>query len=697
MNAGYVGMAADVLWPLVAAMQAGQMDVIAAFIGLTGSIGANLISNQFEKWRSEADAAKQLDAAVQIDEGLREALDKVLLELHTVPLAREALPEADRTWFTETLRAELTRLGNWPRYEAQIAFNVSGDVNIGGNVIGTQVINNFNSPQPEKPKWREAYLRSLLEGECRRLPLQALDSRLRTSVGSALQLNEVYVPLFTLTPDEHDLWARGERDLARDREKRLSALDQLSRHPRLLLLGDPGFGKSTFVNFVTLCLAGAALNDPQLNLAALTAPVPQAKQEDEPSKPQTWTHGPLLPVRVVLREFAEHLPEKGTEAKFLWEFIEKQLHANTFGEFAAELHNALKNEGGLILLDGLDEVPQANARREQLIAIVENFAVAFAKSRVLVTGRVYAYRQQDWKLGGFAVTTLAPFTGPQMRAFAEQWYAQLNTRHKLPATPEALAGELLRNIQERRQLYNLAEQPLLLTFMASLRVFSPLPERRQELYEKVVELLFNEWEQGKFTARADEAPPSVAQLLKLSPDELRGALEKLAYDAHAQQPAGAGARTADITEEQLVTTLWQLIKNRPNAPHLDALKAHLKDRAGLLIEHGAERYTFPHRTFQEYLAACHLTRTSTQNQVAELVRADPDRWREVALLAAARWHSGGRDSVWNLARKLCPVELNLNPALPEVWAAQVAGQALVEASEQPLDADEAQTAQTLKK
>jgi hypothetical protein len=114
-----------------------------------------------------------------------------------------------------------------------------------------------------------------------------------------LELAAVYTALLTQQPALEDPKAQlPDRDT-----RRLSALEMLNTHTRLALLGDPGSGKSTFVNFVALCMAGELLGHPDANLSVLKTPVPVEEAEAQRRNalpPQPWQHGALLPIRVIL-------------------------------------------------------------------------------------------------------------------------------------------------------------------------------------------------------------------------------------------------------------------------------------------------------------------------------------------------------------------------------------------------------------
>ena len=162
-------------------------------------------------------------------------------------------------------------------------------------------------------------------------------------------------------------------------DRRLSALDVLNTEMRLVLLGGPGSGKSTFVNFVALSMAGELLGVPGPNLETLTAPLPNEEGDEQEPKPQRWDHGPLLPVPVVLRDLASQLPPPGmpANAEILWQYLCGRLKQAAIEDFAPHLKQALMDRGGLVLLDGLDEVPDAHNRRGLIKQALQDFADTF--------------------------------------------------------------------------------------------------------------------------------------------------------------------------------------------------------------------------------------------------------------------------------------------------------------------------------
>jgi formylglycine-generating enzyme required for sulfatase activity/predicted ATPase len=710
--------------PVVTAAGQGDFGAVVTLVGVLGSVGGNLIANRIEAWRelSEEEVAAELTGKARDDTQWRDALDTLLEEFEATQVVQAGLSEGDRQWFAGVLRGELEKLGNLERYQAVLAGGGGGAIAQGAGAKGAgergvvadtvkdstiitgdhnrhvraktyierQEVHVHDTSSLDPFHLRTAYLSRLFE-QTGALSLAGVDPKAADESEAGLNLDAVYTALLTQTPEmqeKQEAMLPGSRP---DREMHhLSALDQLNRHRRLVLLGDPGSGKSTFVNFVALCLAGEALQSKRANLALLTSPLPKEKddkKERDKEIPQTWEHGALLPVRVVLRDFAARgLSAAGVRATadHLWCFIKSELQTAALADYAPHLHHELLHQGGLILLDGLDEVPEADRRRTQIKEAVEDFAAVFSRCRMLVTGRTYAYQKQDWRLANFEVTVLAPFSAGQIRRFVDRWYAHIAELRHLDTKDSQGRAELLKKaIFEGDRLRGLAERPLLLTLMASLHAWrgGSLPEKREELYADAVKLLIDRWESQRVVWDAQGnvvvIQPSLAEWLQVDKDKVRVFLNELAFAGHAAQPDLAG--TADVPEGKLIQGFMLLSQNPDVKPQ--RLVEYLSQRAGLLVPRGVGVYTFPHRTFQEYLAACHLTDHDFPDRLAELARRDPGRWREVALLAAAKTTRGTAAAIWLLVEALCfwePDDEHHDAA--DSWGALLAGQALLESA-----------------
>ena len=562
-----------------------------------------------------------------------------------------------------------------------------------------KVVQTLPAPGASPKALRESYLHRILE-QTGEMQLSGIDPKVATAGGSPkMQLSAVYTGLLTQVPEAGvEELTRRARPHPEKESLRLSALAMLNRERCLALLGEPGSGKSTFVNFVALCLAGEGLGLDSANIALMTAPVPteeDEKRDDKgPKKTQPWDHGALLPVRIVLRDLAVRgLPEPGGQAgrDTLWKFIEAELGENLKG-FAEHLHKELQERGGLVLLDGLDEVPDSQNRRLQVKQAVRGFVEDFRKCRVLATSRTYAYQKQEWKLDGFAEAVLRPFSPRQVSHFVGKWYDHIAVMRKLNSEDaKGRAKLLIAAINSSERLAELASRPLLLTLMASLHAWrgGSLPEKREQLYSDAVDLLLEQWESPKVVrdakGQAVVQQSSITEWLKVDKDVVRSELNRLAFEAHRDQPQLVG--TADISQIQLVGALMQIARSKEVNPL--GIEAYIRDRAGLLAARGEGVYTFPHRTFQEYLAACHLTDFEFPDKAAYLVKNDPQRWREAVLLAGAKAFRGTAAAVWYLAEELCygvpPPNKNEGDVEQDCWGALFAAQTLLENERERLD------------
>ena len=149
-------------------------------------------------------------------------------------------------------------------------------------------------PPPDPTLLRAAYLR-LLAGEWRTMPLEVLDKRSAEPNARRLSLEQVYVALNVTTPRPKALYVPGKAD---HEQPPLGAVEALCRaeRQRMVLLGQPGSGKSTLGRYLGLTLAETLMAPGAVHLA-----------ERLPG----WIGPALLPVFVPLRQLAAGLPATG--------------------------------------------------------------------------------------------------------------------------------------------------------------------------------------------------------------------------------------------------------------------------------------------------------------------------------------------------------------------------------------------------
>ncbi len=698
VNSAYAFLSAAALWPVVEAAHSGEWAALAALGTVTASVGGNLLANQIQSWKDETDAARQLEGALSDAPDLRAELDAVLEKLDALPVAEQSLPDTDKAWFVETIRQELSNLGSTLDYKAILigegaiaqdgstavgagATYVGGDVNTGGgDFVGRDKIIHM-VPDPQVAKAQEAadarrrYLERL-RNECRILPLAALGGE--ESIEEEVTLDQVYIALNTRRNiKKEDLQSIREGKVANWKELSLQdekserspfardvlplpALDAVQLTRRVVILGDPGAGKSTFVKKLLEMQANAALGEGK--------PIPQIDAD-------------LLPILIILRDLAPSLRTLDLSAHpehkhddLLLDVLQDHLRSEwkrlTRGKDPAPLFKVLDAGKVLLVLDGLDEVPQDLRPRVYRMAAAVN--KIYNVARLIVTSRIRSYTGDagDAVFPNIPTLRLRAFDNDQIQDFITGWYnAQAEMGRFTPEQAKSRAEDLSQAALSS-DLRELASNPMMLTTMAIIhQKETGLPKERVKLYDLAVDVLTRRWQKRK-TGEKGLSPSDALRAFLQDETRLRPALEHLAYEAHSN---GAGEEEAadlprgkalEILEKQAYTGDAKVA-----AEFLD----YVDQRAGLLVGRGGEEgkptvYSFPHRTFQEYLAGCYLASQRDRYRAFYEHAARGDTWDVAAVLGAEEMHYNRRSTneLLSLAYALCR---NETPTKAQDWRA----------------------------
>lgn len=316
---------------------------------------------------------------------------------------------------------------------------------------------------------------------------------------------------------------------------------------------------------------------------------------------------------------------------------------------ARHLQTRLEAGTVIVLLDGLDEVADAT-RRQWVVQAVTHFQRRFSRSRIVLTSRVYAYRDPCVLPPPFQVATLQSLTVAAQDDFVQRWYpAALLQGIELAQAEQAdpddrRAADLIAALDRRPRLREIAANPLLLTMTALVHWSGMgLPQQRAELYERCLLLLLEQWEQRR---GADTA--GLAAALGV-PDRLTTTGERLALIQPVAYQLQILGREEAANREVCTWLLERFLDlAHDDVPHaktlIDRFLTFLEGRSGLLIARDLRaRYAFPHKTFQEYLAARELIYLGHQAMLAQVIRQrHTPTWREVILLVVGHLVGSGQ-------------------------------------------------------
>lgn len=372
--------------------------------------------------------------------------------------------------------------------------------------------------------------------------------------------------------------------------------EAIGGHTRHVVKGEAGSGKTTLLQWMAVQAAQRAFEGP------------------------LEYFNNVLPFFLQLRRFPDG-------AMLAPEQFLDQTARNLVGEMPTGwVHRQLKNGRGLLLIDGVDEVPEEH--RSKARKWIGDLSAQFASTWIIVTSRPPAI-DDDWlEEAGFYETELQPMSLEDIGSFIDHWHqaaAGTLVRKEDLEELESTRENLKSIVRENKPLRNLATSPLLCAMLCALHRErkTQLPRDRIELYRIALETLTDRRDVEREVLALDGPEPTGREKLIL--------LQDLAYWYMLNGKSDA-AKDEVIPRLSNKLGLMPNLRLAPSKPPAESIFQYLLLRSGVIREPIKGRVDFIHRTFQEYLAAKEAVEA---NNIGFLISRGPsDQWREVIVLAA---------------------------------------------------------------
>jgi predicted NACHT family NTPase len=404
------------------------------------------------------------------------------------------------------------------------------------------------------------------------------------------QWREISDLLQPFNPESMNFDRLGLDRLFQERE-RVPGLNAISRYSKLMVLGKPGAGKTTFLQWVAIkCDLGKFQSN-------------------------------RVPIFIRLKNFADDT-RKGDSKSNLLNYINEEFASCEIVEKWV-LKKILTQGKALILLDGLDEVSDG----DEIIRQIRKFTEEYFQNQFIITCRIAA---QKYSFQGFTDVEVADFDHKQVEAFAKKWFIVVakNNQREGEATARRFIEKL--NLPQNQQIRELAVTPILLNL--TCLVFQgkgEFPSKRSKLYEQGLDILLVRWDESRGIQR-DEVYRNLSLEHKV---ELLSQVAAITFEKSRYF----------FTQDEVERCITDYLRTLPNAQTDRTIlqrdsKAVLKSieaQHGLFVERAHKIYSFSHLTFQEYFTALSVINSfDPKNSEKSFSHITRKSWREVFLLAA---------------------------------------------------------------
>ncbi|WP_280696453.1 NACHT domain-containing protein [Kitasatospora sp. GP82] len=396
---------------------------------------------------------------------------------------------------------------------------------------------------------------------------------------------------------------------------------------RILLRGQAGSGKTTLVQWLaTRAMAGTF----DAELAELNGRVPLVLQLR----------------KLFLKENLSPRPE---------EFLALDGRMCAGRQPRDWVHRMLHSGRAMLLVDGLDEVPEA--QRDEALSWLERLLDHYPKVWTLATVRPSAVSRGWLEHLGFEELSLCPMDEADRRRFIARWHRAVLGELLGDARTEAeadrhrqdlaeLEASLLRSLERSAELAQITDSPLLCAMVCALNRENDgaLPTHRMEIYRDALTMMLVKRDDGRQVRGPEQ--------LSLSEQEQLALLRRIAHWLVRNNQV-EGRR------KQAVSRITEALPSLPAVARqgsADQVYTHLLNRTGLLAETSTETFQFIHRTFQDYLAAMEFREQSDFGLLA--VMAAEEHWGDVIRMTVG--HCGLRERSELLRRLLMEGDRDAN-------------------------------------